>query len=67
MKLWLQTNPIEMYSEHNKENSVVAERFIKTSKNETYKHMTSTSKKVYINKFNDKVNKYNNTYHGTIK
>ena len=29
--------------------------------------MTSISKTVYINKLNDIVNKYNNTYHTTIK
>ena len=30
-----------MYSTHNKEKSVVAERFIRTLKNEIYKHMTA--------------------------
>ena len=29
--------------------------------------MTSISKNVYINKLDQKVNKYNNTYHRTIK
>ena len=29
--------------------------------------MTSVSKKFYINKLDDIVNKYNNTYHNTIK
>ena len=29
--------------------------------------MTSVSKNVYINKFDDIVNKYNNAYHSTIK
>ena len=29
--------------------------------------MTATSKNVYINKLDDIVNEYNNTYHGTIK
>ena len=29
--------------------------------------MTSISKKVYIDKLDDIVNKYNNTYHSTIK
>ena len=40
IKLWQETNVIEMYSAHNKEKSVVAERFNKTSKNEIYKYMT---------------------------
>ena len=29
--------------------------------------MTSVSKNVYIDKLDDTVNKYNNTYHSTIK
>ena len=29
--------------------------------------MTSISKNVYIDKLNDIVNEYNNTYHNTIK
>ena len=29
--------------------------------------MTSVSKNVYIDKLDDIVNKYNNTYHSTIK
>ena len=32
-----------------------------------YKHMTSISKNVHINKLDDIVNEYNNTYHRTIK
>ena len=35
-KKWLKDNDIEMYSIHNKEKSVVAERFIKTLKNIIY-------------------------------
>ena len=46
---------------------VVAERFIRTLKNKIYKYMTSISKNVYIDKLDDIVNKYNNTYHSTIK
>ena len=30
-----------MYSTHNEEKSIVAERFIRTIKNNIYKHMTS--------------------------
>ena len=32
-----------MHSVHNKEKSVVAERFTRTLKNQIYKYMTSTS------------------------
>ena len=66
-KKWLQDNDIVMYSIHNEGNSVVAERFIRTLKSKIYKYMTSISKNVYINKLDDIVNEYNNTYHTTIK
>ena len=54
-----------MYSTHNEEKSVVAERFIRTLKNKIYKYRTSISKNVYIDKLDDIVNKYNNTFHRT--
>ena len=66
-KKWLQDNDIVMYSANNEGKSVVAERFIRTLKNKIYKYMTSISKNVYIDKLNDIVNEYNNTYHTTIK
>ena len=56
-----------MYSTNNEGKSVVAERFIGTLKRKIYKHMTSISKNVYIDKLNDMVNEQNNTYHTTIK
>ena len=40
MKSWLQDNDTEIYSTHNEETSVVAERFIGTLKNKIYKYMT---------------------------
>ena len=54
-----------MYSTHNEGESVVAEIFIRTLKNKIYKYMTSISQNVYIDKLDDIVNKYNNTYHST--
>ena len=66
-KKWLRDNDIFMYSTHNEGKSVVAERFIRTLKSKIYKHMSSISKSVYINKLDDIVNEYNNTYHTTIK
>ena len=66
-KKWLKDNDIEMYSIHNEGKSVVAERFIRTLKTKIYKYMTSISKNVYIDKLDDIVNEYNNTYHITIK
>ena len=66
-KKWLQDNDIVMYSTNNEGKSVVAERFIRTLKSKIYKYMTSISKNKYIHKLNVIVNKYNNTYHTTIK
>ena len=40
---------------------------LKDSLEPFYKYMTSISKHVYIDKLNDIVHKYNNTYHRTIK
>ena len=56
-----------MYSAHNEGKSVVAERFIRTIKSKIYKHMTSISKNVYIDKLDDIVNEYINTHHRIIK
>ena len=56
-----------MYSTNNEGKSVVAERFIRTLKSKIYKYMTSISKNVYIDKLDDMVNEYNNTYHTTYK
>ena len=56
-----------MYSIHNVEKLVDAERFIRNLKTKIYKYMTSTSKNVYTNKLDDIVNEYNKTYHRTIK
>ena len=51
----------------NEGKSVVAERFIRTLKNKIYKYITSISKNVYIDKSDDIVNEYNNTYDRRIK
>ena len=56
-----------MYSIHIEGKSVVAERFIRTVKNEIYKYMTSISKNKYIDKLDDIVDEYDNEYHRTIK
>ena len=55
-----------MCSIHN-EGKSVDERFVKTLKTKIYKYLTSVSKNVYIDKLDDMVNEYNNTYHRTIK
>ena len=56
-----------MYSTNNEGKTVVAERFIRTLKSKIYKYMTSISKNAHINKLDDIVDEYNNTYHTTIK
>ena len=61
-KNWLKDNDIEIYSTHNEGKSVVAERFIRTLKNKIYKHMAAVSKNVYIDKLDNIINEYNNTY-----
>ena len=66
MKSWLEKHDIEMYSTHNEGKSVVAERIIRTIKNKIYKHMSSISKNVYVDKLDNIVNEYNNTNHITI-
>ena len=52
---------------HNEEKSVISERVITTLKNKIYKYITLISKSAYIDKLDDIINKYNNTYHSTIK
>ena len=56
-----------MYSTYNERKSAVAERFIRTLKNKIFKHMTAVSKNVYFDVLDNIVNKYNNTFHRTIK
>ena len=62
---WLKDKCFEMYSIQNEGKSVVAERFIRTLKAKIYKYMASISKNVYIDKLDDAVDEYNNTYHRT--
>ena len=50
-----------MYSIHNEEKYVVAERFIKTLMTTIYKYMSLVLKNVYIDKIDDIVDEYNNT------
>ena len=56
-----------MCSIHNEGKSVAAERFIRTLKTKIYKYMASASKNVYIDKLDDIVGEYNDTYHRKIK
>ena len=60
---WLKDNDFKMYSTQNEGTEI----FIRTLKNKIYKWMTLISKNVYIDKLDDIVNEYNNTYHRTTK
>ena len=44
VRFCLQDNDIEIYSTHNKRKSIVAEKFIRSLKNQIYKYMTSNRK-----------------------
>ena len=67
VKSWPEKITIEMYSAHNERNSAVAERFIGTLSNKIYKYWLQYQENMYADKLDDIVNKYNNTYHSTIK
>ena len=56
-----------MYSTYNEGKSVVTEKFIRTLKNQGFKHMTAISKNIYSDVLDDIVNKYNNIVYRTIK
>ena len=56
-----------MYSTYNEGKSVVAERFIRTLKNKSYKHITGIGKNVYFDVLDDIADEYNNTCHKTIQ
>ena len=60
-------NDMKMYSTHNEGKSVIAKRLIRSLKDEIDKYIISMSKNIYIDQLDDIVNKYNNTYHSTIK
>ena len=63
----MKINNIKTYSTYNEGKSVVAERFIRTLKNKTFKHITAISKNVNFDVLDNIVDKYNSTVHKTIK
>ena len=56
-----------MYWTFNEGMSVVAKWFIRTLKSKIFKHTTAVSNNVYCDVSEDTVNKYNNTFHRTMK
>ena len=66
-KKWLKNNDIEMHSINNEGKDVLVKRFSRTLKTKIYKCMLSVSKNVYIDKLDNIVGEYNNTYYRKIK
>ena len=63
LKSWLRDSYIQIYSIVNEGKSVIAERFIRTSKKKTkIKCMSTISKTVYIDTLGDIFDKKNRTY-----
>ena len=67
MKSRLEKNDIDMYSTRNEGKFAAFERFVRTLKNKICKIHDFSFKNVYIDKLDDIVNKYKNTYLSTIK
>ena len=56
-----------MYSTHNERKSVVAERFIRTLKEQNLQICDFSIKNMHIDELADRVNEYNNVHYWTIK
>ena len=67
MKSWLEKNDIEIYSAHNERKSVLLKDPLGPYKIKFILYITSISKNVFIDKLDDRVNKYKYTYHSTTK
>ena len=67
MKLVNKKKNIKMYTTENEEKSSVVERWNRTIKRIMYKYFTANNTNVYIDKLQDIVDKYNHTYHHSIK
>ena len=58
---------IELYSTENEEKSSVVERWNRTMKDHMFKYFTANSTHVYMDILDELVDRYNNTYHSSIK
>ena len=67
MKSWLHSNNTKIYSTHKERKYVVTKRFNGALKNKIYKQIIRVSKNAYTDKLDEIVDKYNYTYHRTIK
>ena len=66
MQVSLDSSNIIMYSTHNEDKSVIAERFIKTSNTNIYTKIIANDRKSYVSCLNKIVDQYNNNYHHSI-
>ena len=66
MQVSLDSNNILMYSIHNEDNSVITERFIKTSKTNIYVKIIANDRKSYLSCLNKIVDQYNKSFHHSI-
>ena len=67
LKKLLEKHDIDMYSTENEEKSSVVERWNRTMKSKMYKYFTANLTRTYIDMLPEMVEKYNNTYHRSIK
>ena len=67
LKAVLAANNVMLYSTENEEKSSTVERWNKTMKNIIWKYFTANNTQKYIDVLSSMVEKYNNTYHRSIK
>ena len=67
MKELLKKNNVELYSTENEEKSCVVERWNRTIKRTMWKYFTANNTQNYIDVLPEIIEKYNNTYHRSIK
>ena len=67
LKAVLVANNVTLYSTENEEKSRVVERWNRTMKNIMWKYFTANSTQMYIDVLSSMVERYNNTYHRSIK
>ena len=67
MKELLKKNNVDLYSTENEEKSSVLERWNRTIKRNMWIYFTANNKMKYIDVLPEIIEKYNNTYHRSIK
>ena len=67
LKKVMAANNVMLYSTENEENSSIVERWNRTIKNIMWKYFTANNTQKYIDVLPSMVDKYNNTYHRSIK